>query len=149
MFPILIIVVVGSMEVLLRNLASSTVWAWEFNGQLLALYIAMGGGYTLLADQHVRMDLFYANFSPRVKASLDIILSCLFFVFVGVILWYFAGLAWNSILLHEHDSMSTWRPPLYPIKALIFIGIANVLLAGVAKLLRDVSILMTGKGNTP
>ena len=39
---------------------------------LHATLFMMGGGYTLLVDKHVRVDIFYARLSKRGKASIDL-----------------------------------------------------------------------------
>ncbi len=39
---------------------------------LHATLFMLGGGYTLLVDKHVRVDIFYARLSKRGKASIDL-----------------------------------------------------------------------------
>lgn len=39
---------------------------------LHATLFMLGAGYTLMTDNHVRVDIFYAKSSPRRKASIDI-----------------------------------------------------------------------------
>ena len=86
-YLVLVIMAIGSLEVFLRNLFNSpTIWAWEFSSMLLVIYIAIAGGYTMLMDGHIRMDLFYERFSPRKQAVIDIVFvflffKCLFFLF--------------------------------------------------------------------
>lgn len=144
----LVVVLVGSVEVIGRDLFNSpTHWAWELNDMLLCLYIILAGGYTILVDGHVRMDIFYAKFSSRAKALVDLVLSFLFFAFVVVLLWYLSKLGWHSLLLREHAT-TIWHPPLYPIKLLLVVGILLVLLQGVATFIRNLSIVIKGGGGT-
>lgn len=37
-----------------------------------ATLFMLGAGYTLLVDQHVRVDIFYATARPKVKAMIDV-----------------------------------------------------------------------------
>ncbi|MSU91025.1 TRAP transporter small permease subunit [Rhodobacteraceae bacterium 2CG4] len=39
---------------------------------LHAAFFMLAGGYTLLVDKHVRVDVFYAHLSPRAKRRIDI-----------------------------------------------------------------------------
>ena len=139
-FLILILMCVGGYEVVMRSLLRRpTDWAWEFNGMVLAAYVALGGGYTWLNNGHVRMDIFYEKFPPRVKAVVDLVLSVLFFVFVGVLLWHATGLAWTSLLKRE-VSITAWGPPRYPIKMFLPVGIFLLLLQGIATFIRNLRI---------
>ena len=36
----------------------------------------LGAGYTLLVDEHVRVDIFYAEGTPRRQALIDIVGHC-------------------------------------------------------------------------
>lgn len=51
----------------------------ELEWHLFAAMFMFGIGYTLKADGHVRVDVFYDNFSPRVKAYINLF-GALFFV---------------------------------------------------------------------
>ena len=142
---VLIIVLLGSLEVLLRAaFRSPTHWVWETNQMLLCFYIALAGGYTILVDGHVRMDLFHAKFSFRVKALVDLALSFLFFAFVIVLLWYLSKLGWESLLIREH-SISVWAPPIYPLKLIIAMAVLLVLLQGIAAFIRNAYTVIKGK----
>ena len=47
---------------------NSKAWRTELEWHLFALIFLLGAGYALKHDKHVRVDLFYANFSPKRKA---------------------------------------------------------------------------------
>ena len=55
---------------------------------------------------------------------------------LSLLLWKVAQYSWNSILIRE-DYTSTWGPPIYPLKVIIFVGISAMLLQGIAKWIRD------------
>ncbi|MBT4090791.1 MAG: TRAP transporter small permease subunit, partial [Deltaproteobacteria bacterium] len=120
---------------------SPTIWAWEFSSMLLVIYIAIAGGYTMLMDGHIRMDLFYERFSPRKQAVIDIVFVFLFFFYMGMLTWHLSTIAGDSFSIKEH-SFSAWAPPLYPIKILLPIATFMTLLQGVAKLIRDFNTIL-------
>jgi TRAP-type mannitol/chloroaromatic compound transport system permease small subunit len=104
----------------------------------------LGGAYTLRAKGHVSMDLFYNKFSERGRAVLDIITFPLFFAFVFTILWYGTLFAARSYASHE-ASISTWGPPLWPVKLTVPIGAFLLLLEGLAKLFSDIYVAVKGE----
>lgn len=143
LIPVLIIVEV--YEVVARyGFGSPTIWAHALSAMLFGAFILLGGAYTLRHNGHVNMDIIYTRLSARGRALLDIVTFLLFLAFIGVLLWKGWGMAWRSIRLLEHDS-TEWAPPLYPFKLMLPVGAALLLLQGLAKLARDVRILIRGE----
>lgn len=66
-----------------------------------ATVILLGSAATLLAGQHVRVDIFYAKMSPKSKALIDLIgFYALLIPFCLILIWNaesFVGLAWTSL----------------------------------------------------
>jgi TRAP-type mannitol/chloroaromatic compound transport system permease small subunit len=57
------------------------------------------------------------------------------------LLIYGGSLAWDSLSRFEH-SQSAWNPPLYPAKLAIPLAAALLILQGLAKLIRNILILL-------
>ncbi|MFQ6122437.1 MAG: TRAP transporter small permease subunit [Dehalococcoidales bacterium] len=124
-----------------------TTWAYETIVFSAGTLFVIGGAYTYHLRGHVIVDIVYNMFSPRTKACLDIFVCFTFFlVYVGVVLSMGGIAAWESIILNEHTG-SFWDPPLYPVKAMAPIGFFLILLQGLAKLIRDVKTVITGKAD--
>ena len=144
---ILAIILIGSIEVILRFVfRSPTNWSWELNSMLLCFYVGLAGGYTTLIDGHVRVDIFYEKCSLRQKAIIDLLLSFLFFTYVGIALWFLSKLAWNSFADKEH-LISTWAAPVYPVKIFLVLAVILVLLQGLVKFIRDLRVVITGRNH--
>ncbi|MCC5810614.1 MAG: TRAP transporter small permease subunit [Ectothiorhodospiraceae bacterium] len=130
------------LEVFFRYmLRSPTVWTVELTQMLFGAYAVLAGGYLMAHNGHVSVDILYMRFPPRVKAAVDIFTSILFFLFLGVLLWFGSQLAWESLERLE-TSQSAWNPPLYPVKLMIPLGAGLLLLQGIVKLLNDIFILL-------
>lgn len=130
------------MEVFLRYFFNSpTVWANELSQMLFGAYAVIGGGYILLTGGHVNVDIIYSRLGKKKQAALDIVSSVLFFLFCGMLLIYGGSLAWDSLSRFEH-SQSAWNPPLYPAKLAIPLAAALLILQGLAKLIRNMLILL-------
>ena len=130
------------MEVILRYFFNSpTVWANELAQMLFGAYAILAGGYIMRIGGHVNVDIVYSRLSQKSKAGLDIFTSILFFLFCGMLLIYGGSLAWDSLSRFEH-SQSAWNPPLYPAKLMIPLAALLLMLQGLAKLIRDLLILL-------
>jgi TRAP-type mannitol/chloroaromatic compound transport system permease small subunit len=106
----------------------------------------MAGAYTLSRNGHVRGDVLYGFFPPRVQAGVDLVLYFLFFI-PGIAALAYSGIdfAQFSWQLKEHSSTIAGGPPLYHFKTLIPIAGALVLLQGVAEIIRCIQCLKTGE----
>jgi len=136
-----IAVIIASIviEVFMRYaLNSPTLWAYEVSMMSGAALYAFGYSYAEQLKSHVRVDVFYHKYSDRNKAITDVIFGILFFL--PVILVTLLG-SWSWVLkswkIHEKSVESFWYPPLYPLRTVVFIGWAMLLLQGLAGLYRN------------
>jgi TRAP-type mannitol/chloroaromatic compound transport system permease small subunit len=122
--------------------------AWVFDAQL-QLYgtgFMMAGAYTLAKSGHVRGDVLYGFFSPRVQASLDLILYVIFFI-PGVVALTFAGTfyAIDAWKIKEMSSVMVDGPPIYTFKTIIPLAGALMIVQGAAEIARCVICLRSGE----
>lgn len=137
----LIAVFVYYYEVLARYVFNSpTNWVHESMFLMFGMQYMIAGAYAYREDQHVRVDVVYAKFSPRGKAIADIITSVFFFIFVGTMLVTGYRFAADAVNFGEH-SFTEWGIQYWPVKLAIPIGAALLLLQGIAKLIKDVLIV--------
>ena len=145
----LIIPLVGglSYEVFARYLFDApTIWAYDTTYMLYGSHFMLGAGYTLLKKGHIRTDIFYNKFSPRLQGTIDATLYLLFF-FPGIIyfLWAGAAEAIHSWSLLERSDASPWRPPLYPFKTVIPVAAFLLLIQGVSEFLKSLHAARKGE----
>jgi len=143
---IVVLTLLITWEVLSRKFFDAP-HAWAFDAQIMGygVLFMMAGAYTLAKNGHVRGDVLYGFFPPRVQASIDLVLYLVFFVpgsiamvFAG---WYYAKESW---LIREHSTITVDGPPVYPFKAFIPIAGALILLQGVVEIVRCVVALRDG-----
>ena len=126
-----------AVNVLLRYAFSfGSVWAQELEWHLLAALILLGMSYALQRGDNVRVDLFYADFSPRTKFVVDLVSVLLVLVisviFIRLSLAYVAQ-AWAIGETSPDPGGIPWR---WAVKSLIPIGYALLTLQSVGALLR-------------
>ena len=115
------------------------VWTTELTQFVFGFYAVMSGGYVMAHRGHVNVDLLYSSLAPRVRATLDVLTSSLFFLFTITLLYYGGIIAWESVDSME-TSYSAWNPPVWPFKIAIPVAAALLLLQGIAKLVEDIAI---------
>ena len=120
-------------------------WAFDVMNMLYGALFMMAGAYTLGKNGHVRGDVLYGFFPPRLQALLDLILYILFF-FPGVIALVWAGYnyASESFVINEHSTITADGPPIYPFKAIIPIAGVALIAQGIVEVVRCVQCLRNG-----
>lgn len=154
---IMLAVVVITFEVVARYVfGMPTNWGHELMTLLFAASYVLAGGYAHYHRAHVRVDVLYSRCSPRGKAILDCISSVFFFLFAGVMFYTSWTFYWSSQNMYGGGtlfgvdiigevSLTDWAPPLYPIKFMMPLGAAMLLLQGVVWLIRDLKLAFTGE----
>ena len=133
-------------EVLSRKLLSSShPWAFDAQIMMYGVMFMMAGAYTLAKNGHVRGDVLYGFFPPRLQAGLDLTLYILFFL-PGVIAFCWAGYiyAGESWAIREGSNITADGPPYYPFKTIIPIAGAFLLVQGLVEIVRCVICLKQG-----
>ncbi|MGB4075294.1 TRAP transporter small permease subunit [Pseudomonas sp.] len=116
------------------------VWTLESAQFLMVAYFLLGGAYSMQLDAHVRMDLFYCRWSAKTRAAIDV-LTIGFLLFYLVLLLY-GGLSSTLYALEYNEtSYSSWAPAMAPIKIVMCVGIALMLLQAIATLFRDIAVM--------
>ena len=146
-FLMLFVVGIITWEVLLRYAFNSpTHWAHELTQFLFFFYCLLGAGYTLSRPiiPHVRVDIFYSRFSPKISALVDLLGSIFLFLFVGVLIWKGWEKALRS-LVNMETSPTVWGPPVFPLKLSLVIGSFLLFIQGIVNFIRKLNILISGE----
>ena len=136
-----------SWEVFSRYVLSNPhAWAFDAMIMMYGTLFMMAGAYTLSKNGHVRGDVLYGFFPPRLQAGLDLALYILFFV-PGVIALIWAGYryAGESWAINEHSNITAEGPQIYPFKTEIPVADAGLLLQALAEIARCVICLARGE----
>jgi len=129
-------------DVIMRYVQERPIsWSSDASSLLFGVYAILGAGYVLARREHVNVDLFYANFSPKRKAAVDIVTSVLFFLFIGILLKESFFVALESTARMEVSYETMWRPWIWPSKCMIVVAALLLFLQGVVKLIADIMIL--------
>jgi TRAP-type mannitol/chloroaromatic compound transport system permease small subunit len=121
-------------------------WAFDVMSMMYGTLFMTAGAYTLSKNGHVRGDVLYGFFPPRLQAGLDLTLYILFFI-PGVVALAWAGynFAAESWAINEHSNVTANGPPVYPFKTVIPIAGTILLLQGLVEIVRCAVCLQTGE----
>ena|SRR5690606_6236439 len=126
-------------------LGNPHAWSFDAMNMMYGGLFMMAGAYTLSKNGHVRGDVLYGFFPPRLQAGLDLTLYILFF-FPGVIALVWAGYTYaaESWMINEHSTITADGPPIYPFKAIIPLAGIALLLQGFVEVVYCAQCLKRG-----
>ncbi|MEK7345194.1 MAG: TRAP transporter small permease subunit [Pseudomonadota bacterium] len=121
-------------------------WAFDVMSMLYGSLFMMAGAYTLSKNGHVRGDVLYGFFPPRLQAWLDLALYILFFIpGVFALAWAGYGFAAESWAINEHSNITANGPPVYPFKTILPIAGAFLLAQGLVEIVRCIVCIKQGE----
>jgi TRAP-type mannitol/chloroaromatic compound transport system permease small subunit len=121
-------------------------WTFDLMIMMYGAAFMMAGAYTLAKNGHVRGDVLYGFFPPRLQAALDLALYFLFFIpGVAALIWAGYTFAEESWAINETSNITANGPPLYPFKTVIPIAGIFLLAQGLVEIVRCVICLHTGE----
>lgn len=136
-----------SYEVFVRYLLRDpTSWAFDISYMMYGTLFMMAGAYTLSRDGHVRGDVLFRLWKPKVQAIIELTLYFLFF-FPGVLALIIAGLdyAGESWFYQEVSVMSPANVPIFQFKTITPIAGGLLFIQGIAQCCRCVICIKTGE----
>ena len=123
-----------------------TLWNFDFSLQMYGAIFMMAGAYTLSTEAHVRGDVIYRLFKPRIQAWLDLVLYFIFF-FPGVVAlafygYEYAALAWK---IKETSWSSPAQIQIYMVKSMIPAAGVLLIIQGISEVFRSIICIKEGE----
>ena len=147
MYMVFVMMFVLVLSFVTRNIINiPLMWIIEMAQFIITGYYLLGGGYSMIMGDHVRMDLVYSKLSDHNKAKMDAFTS-FFLVF------YLSTLLYGSIssLIYTLETnqrlFTAWAPYVWPIKTIMFIGILLMLLQSISMFFKDIAKVTERKIN--
>jgi len=165
-------VVVSSANAVVRYIFDTSSNAWlELQWYLFAAVFMLGSGYTLLSNEHVRIDIIVGRLSHRKRAWIDLIGGLLFLLPMTLVIGWFSwpffakSIAGCHFLGAPVSDLLGWALPgqsgtdceissdaggliRWPAKILIPIGFVLLALQGISEIIKRIAFLI-GAGPDP
>src|ERR1700675_4527009 len=120
-----------------------SIWLTETVIYAHATLFMLAAAWTLKAGGHVRVDVFYAEASPRTRATIDLIGALLLLLpFALVLLWLAWPYAARSWAILERSQETSGLPLVFALKTLIPLFALMMALQGIAQAIRAVILLI-------
>ncbi|MBH8551630.1 TRAP transporter small permease subunit [Nostocaceae cyanobacterium CENA357] len=113
----------------------------EAQWYIFDLVFFLGAAYTLQHNEHVRVDIFYSNWSPRRKALADLLGTVFFLIPFCILVIIFS---WDAVVASWQIQEASSDPgglPRYPIKAMIIVAFVLLIFQGVSQAIKNLAIL--------
>lgn len=144
----LLMVLVGAVSAVIRYFGRSQGWtlnltpATEMQWYLFSMIFLLGAAYGLNHDVHVRVDVMYERMSPRVQAWIDLCGTLLFLLPFSVLMLYVSFPAVSSSWSVREMSPDPGGLPRWPIKMLILVSFALLVLQGLSQLVKQIDVIV-------
>jgi TRAP-type mannitol/chloroaromatic compound transport system permease small subunit len=146
---ILLAVIIAAGNATVRYIFSNSSNAWlEVQWYLYSAVFLLCAGYTLLRNEHVRIDVVTGRFSRRTQVYIELFGTVFFLMPMAVmIMWLSWPLVVEAYVRHEisGDAGGLLR---WPVKLLIPVGFGLLVLQGVSQFIKLVAFLL-GRGPDP
>jgi len=119
-----------------------SIWVSEAVIYGHATLFMLAAAWTLRAGGHVRVDVFYAEASPRTRAMIDLVGALLLLLpFALVLVWLSLPYAGRSWAILERSRESSGLPLIFLLKTLIPLFAVLMALQGMAQAIRALAAL--------
>jgi TRAP-type mannitol/chloroaromatic compound transport system permease small subunit len=139
---VLIVVLISAANATVRKMFDYSSNAYlEIQWYLFSVIFLFGAGYTLLRNEHVRIDIIQGRLSPRAQNWIDVFGIVLFLMPMSLIIMW---LSWPLFLdaLHRHEvSTNAGGLIIWPARLMMPIGFALLIIQGISELIKRIAFL--------
>jgi len=142
---VLIVVLISAANASVRKMFNYSSNSYlEIQWYLFSVIFLFGAGYTLLRNEHVRIDIIQGKLSPRGQNWIDVIGILLFLMPMSIIImWLSWPLFLDSLARHE-VSTNAGGLIIWPARLMVPIGFALLIIQGISELIKRIAFL-TGR----
>lgn len=139
---ILMAIIVSAVNALVRKIFSISSNAWlELQWYLYGGAFLLAAAYTLLENEHIRIDIIYGRWSRRAQHWIDLIGTLLFLMpFTAIMIWLIYPSLRSSWRTGE-ISMNAGGLIIWPAKAILLAGFVLLFVQGISEAIKKVSVM--------
>ncbi|HEY5366678.1 MAG TPA: TRAP transporter small permease subunit [Casimicrobiaceae bacterium] len=140
---VLVMVLISAANATIRKIFDYSSNAYlEIQWYLFSAVFLLGAGYTLLKNEHVRIDIISSRTSARAQNWVDIVGILFFLMPMSVlIMWLSWPLLEDSCVRHEVSS-NAGGLIIWPARLLVPVGFFLLILQGISELIKRIAFLM-------
>ncbi len=153
---VLVVTLISAGNAIMRYIWNYSSNAFlEIQWYLFSAIFLFGAGYTLMKNEHVRIDLIAGRFSKRGQAMIDIFGILFFLLPVSIAVMYMSWPIFLLALATDEQSSNAGGLALWPVRLLVPIGFFLLVIQGFSELIKRIGFLLgrcpdpTAKGHHP
>ena len=140
---VLVVVLISAANATVRKAFDYSSNAYlEVQWYLFSVIFLFGAGYTLLRNEHVRIDIIQGRLSPRAQNWIDVFGIVFFLMPMSIVIMW---LSWPLFIdsLHRHEvSTNAGGLIIWPARLMVPIGFALLIMQAVSELIKRIAFLM-------
>ena len=139
---ILAAVVVSALNATVRKIFDTSSNSWlELQWVLFSIVFLLCSPWTLLANEHIRIDIVNNILPKRVRDSIDLIGHVFFLMPLAIVMIVTSiPFFYRSIAINE-QSGNAGGLPQWPAKSLVLIGFTFLLIQGISELIKRIAVM--------
>ena len=139
---IVVAVAISTINALIRKIFDQSSNAWlELQWVLFGAVFLLCSSWTLLANEHIRIDIVNSQFSKRLRDWIDVFGHVVFLLpFTIVMIIVTTPFVYRSIAINE-QSGNAGGLPQWPAKSLVLLGFVMLFFQGISELIKRVAIM--------
>jgi len=139
---VLMACVVSAANAMIRYAFDLSSNAWlELQWYLFAVVVMFGASYTLQKNEHVRVDVFYMQLSPKQQAWVDIIGGVLFLLPACAVIGYYSWPFFLDSWVRNETSTNAGGLIRWPVKFIVPLGFFLLFLQGLSEIIKRIAVL--------
>jgi TRAP-type mannitol/chloroaromatic compound transport system permease small subunit len=148
-WAILLAVLISAVNAIIRKVFNNSSNAWlEIQWILFGTVFLLCSPWTLLSNEHIRIDIVSSQLSKRARDRIDVIGHMFFTIPICLVMLYTSvPFFWRSLLQNEQSS-NAGGLPVYPAKFLVPLAFFMLLLQGLSELIKRRAIMSGALADT-
>jgi TRAP-type mannitol/chloroaromatic compound transport system permease small subunit len=139
---VLIACVVSAANAMIRYAFDLSSNAWlELQWYLFAVVVMFGASYTLQKNEHVRVDVFFMQLSPKQQAWVDIIGGVLFLLPACAVIGYYSWPFFLDSWVRDETSTNAGGLIRWPVKFIVPLGFFLLFMQGLSEIIKRIAVL--------
>jgi TRAP-type mannitol/chloroaromatic compound transport system permease small subunit len=139
---VLIVVLISAANATVRKAFDYSSNAYlEIQWYLFLLVFFFGAGYTLLKNDHVRIDIIQGRLSPRAQNWIDVVGIVLFLMPMSLIIMWLSWPLFIDALVRHEVSTNAGGLVIWPARLMMPIGFALLIIQAISELIKRIAFL--------
>ena len=139
---ILVAVLISAGNAIVRYAFNTSSNAWlEIQWYLFSVVFLFGAGYTLLHDQHVRIDVISGMLSKKTQTWIDILGTIFFLLPMAIAIMWMSWPVFIEAYTRNEVSANAGGLTVWPARLMVPVGFFLLVLQGLSELIKRIAFL--------